>query len=133
MIVVLDTNVWISALQFAKRFGTPTRALAKAMSEDTIATCLEIEAEILRVLTEKFSWESPRARTALDLVLARAIHVRLRGTVKECRDPKDDMFLECVLRAKADLLIAGDRDLLVLGSYKGTRILTPAEYVGRVG
>jgi predicted nucleic acid-binding protein len=39
------------------------------------------------------------------------------------------MFLECAARANADLLIAGDRDLLVLGSYRGTRILTPAQYV----
>lgn len=133
MIVVLDTNVWISALQFAKHRGTPTRALEKAMSEDVIASCREIEAEILRVLTDKFSWESTRARAALDAVLARAIRVQLRGTVKECRDPNDDMFLECAMRAKADLLIAGDKDLLVLGSYKGTRILTPADYLVGVG
>ena len=46
MIVVIDTNVWISALQFAKRRGTPTLALEKAMSEDVIATCDEIDAEV---------------------------------------------------------------------------------------
>lgn len=133
MIVVLDTNVWISALQFADRRGTPTRALEKAMSEDIIATCPEIEAEILRVLTRKFLWEPNRADAALEAVLTRAIRVRLRGTVKVCRDPDDDMFLECAARANADLLIAGDRDLLVLGSYKGTRILTPAGYVSGLG
>ena len=132
MIVVLDTNVWISALQFAKRRGTPVRALEKVMSEDMIASCPEIEAEILRVLTQKFLWEMDRARAALDAVLARSIQVQLRGTVKECRDPSDDMFLECAVRANADLLIAGDQDLLVLGSYKGTRIVTPAEYVAGV-
>jgi uncharacterized protein len=130
VIVVLDTNVWISALQFAKHRGTPTRALEKAMSEDVTATCAEIEAEILRVLTKKFLWEPDRAYAALETVLARAIRVRLRGTVKECRDPDDDMFLECAARANADLLIAGDKDLLVLGSYKATRILSPAEYIG---
>ncbi len=132
MIVVLDTNVWISALQFAKRRGVPTRALEKAMSEDVIASCVEIEAEILRVPSEKFLWVPDRAHAALEAVLTRAIRVRLRGTVKECRDPNDDMFLECALRANADLLIAGDKDLLVLGSYRGTRILTPAEYVSGV-
>jgi uncharacterized protein len=132
VIVVLDTNVWISALQFAKRGGTPTRALERAMSGDTIASCLEIEAEIQRVLTEKVLWEPSRARAALEVVLARAIRVRLRGTVKECRDPNDDMFLECAARAHADLLVAGDKGLLVLGSYKGTRILTPAQYVSGV-
>ena len=129
MIVVLDTNVWISALQFVKRRRIPTRALEKAMSEDVIATCTEIEAEILRVLTEKFLWQPDRAQAALNTVLARVTRVRLRGTVKECRDPNDDMFLECAERAGANLLIAGDKDLLVLGSYKGTRILSPAEYV----
>jgi hypothetical protein len=48
VIVVLDTNVWISALQFAKHRGTPTQALAKAMSEDIIATCGEIESDFSR-------------------------------------------------------------------------------------
>jgi len=129
VIVVFDTNVWISALQFAKHNGTPTRALERAISEDIIATCSEIEKEILRVLTEKFLWEPSRADAALEATLARAVRVQLRGTVKECRDPNDDMFLECAALANADVLIAGDKDLLVLGSYKGTRILTPAEYV----
>jgi len=110
VIVVLDTNVWISALQFAKGRGIPTQAIEKAMSEDIIATCPEIKGEILRVLTEKFLWEPSRAHAALQAVLARAIRVRLRGTVKECRDPSDDMFLECAARADAELLIAGDKD-----------------------
>ncbi|MGB8538654.1 MAG: hypothetical protein WCD57_19680 [Acidobacteriaceae bacterium] len=65
MIVVIDTNVWISALQFAKGRGTPTLALEKAMSEDVIATWDEIDVEIVRVLTEKFSWEQHRATSAL--------------------------------------------------------------------
>lgn len=99
------------------------------MSEDIIATCAEIETEILRVLSEKFLWEPNRADAVLKAILARAIRVRIRGTVKQCRDPNDDMFLECAARADADLLIAGDKDLLVLGSYKRIRIVTPAEYV----
>jgi uncharacterized protein len=129
VIVVLDTNVWISALQFAQRRGTPTRAVEKAISEDVIASCSEIEAEILRVLIQKFLWEPHRAESALQELLARSIRVRLRGTVKQCRDPNDDMFLECAVRAHAGLLIAGDKDLLVLGSYRGIPIITPAEYV----
>jgi putative PIN family toxin of toxin-antitoxin system len=83
----------------------------------------------MRVLTQKFLWEPNRSHAALETVLARSIRVRLRGTVKVCRDPDDDMFLECALRANADLLIAGDKDLLVLGSYRTTRIVTPAEYI----
>jgi predicted nucleic acid-binding protein len=52
VIVVIDTNVWISALQFAKLRGTPTLALEKAMRQDVIATCDEVDAEIVRVLTK---------------------------------------------------------------------------------
>ena len=130
MIVVVDTNVWISGLQFAKRLGTPTLAIEKAMSEDVIATCDEIDAEIVRVLTEKFSWEQQRATSALQTILARGIRIRIRGTVKVCRDPHDDMFLECAVLAKADLLVAGDKDLLTLGAYKATHIVTPSDYLG---
>jgi uncharacterized protein len=129
VIVAIDTNVWISALQFAKRRGTPTLALEKAMSEDVIASCNEIDAEIVRVLTEKFSWEPHRAVSALEAILARAIRIKIRGTVKICRDPHDDMFLECAVLTKADLLVAGDKDLLTLGAYRGTRIVTPSEYL----
>ena len=63
------------------------------------------------------------------MVLARSIHVSLRGTVKKCRDPHDDKFLECAALAHADLLIAGDKDLVVLKSFAGTPIITPAEYL----
>lgn len=55
--------------------------------------------------------------------------MKIRGTVKVCRDPGDNMFLECAALAKADLLVAGDKDLLTLASYEGTRIVTPSEYV----
>jgi uncharacterized protein len=39
------------------------------------------------------------------------------------------MFLECAARAKANLLVAGDKDLLTLGAYKETRIVTPSEHL----
>ena len=129
MIVVIDTNVWIFALQFAKHRGTPTLALEQAMSGDMIATCDEIDTEIVRVLTEKFSWEQRRATSALQTILARGLRVKIRGKVKVCRDPHDDMFLECAALAKADLLVAGGKALLTLGAYKGTRIVTPSEYL----
>ena len=129
MTVVIDTSVWISALQFAKRRGAPTLALEKAMSADVIATCNEIDAEVIRVLTEKFSWEQHRARSALQAILARAARVQVHGAVKVCRDPHDDMFLECAALAKAELLISGDADLLSLGAHGATRIVTPSQYL----
>ena len=129
MIVVIDTNVWISALRFAGRRGAPTLALEKAMSEDVIASCDEIDAEIVRVLADKFAWERHRAVAELEAILARSTRVSIQGTVKVCRDPHDDMFLECAALAQAELLVSADKDLLTLGSYMETRIVTPAEDV----
>lgn len=70
-----------------------------------------------------------RAISALEAILTRGIRVKIRGTVQGRRDPYDDMFLECAKLAQADLLIAGDKDLLTLGAYKETRIITPSEYL----
>jgi putative PIN family toxin of toxin-antitoxin system len=99
------------------------------MREDIIATSVEMEAEVFRILTEKFSWHTHKATGAIRTILARSIRQQLTHTVYVCRDPKDDMFLECAALAKADYLVAGDKDLLVLDSYQGTRIITPLEYV----
>ena len=114
IIVVLDTNVWISGLQFAKLYGTPTQAIELAMSRDLLATCAEIEDELHRILPGKFRWEAARVKLTLDRIQARAIRVQLQGNVSICRDPKDNMFLECAMLANADLLVAGDKDLLGL-------------------
>lgn len=52
MIVIVDTNVWVSALHFGGVEGVPFRALSRASEIDTIATCDEMYAEIARVLEE---------------------------------------------------------------------------------
>jgi putative PIN family toxin of toxin-antitoxin system len=129
MIVVIDTNVLISALQFSRRDGAVYRTTQRAIQFDTIATCTEIDEEVARVLRESFSWPPSRIEVVLPAMLANAIRVTLRGAVKVCRDPSDDMILECAERAGADLIVSGDKDLLVLGSYKRTRIVAPAEYL----
>lgn len=46
-----------------------------------------------------------------------------------CRDPKDDMFLDCAVAGGAKYLISGDKDLLTLGSVAGVKIVTPAEFL----
>jgi uncharacterized protein len=129
MIVVVDSNVAVSGLHFASKWGIPTRALEKAVNEDTIATCGEIDFELVRVLTEKFHWTLQAARDALQRMLERSMRVTLHGTVHLCRDSSDDKFLDCAERAHADVIITGDQDLLALKSHKRTRIVTPAEYV----
>lgn len=127
MTVVLDSGIWISALQFG---GVPLLALEKALTVDRIATCKQIEEEIARVLTEKMGWEADRVAETLASCLVEAIRVPVTGEVQGiCRDSKDDMVLECAVNAHADLIVSGDKDLLAVGSYNRIRVVTAREYV----
>jgi predicted nucleic acid-binding protein len=42
----------------------------------------------------------------------------------------DNRILECVAAAQAEFLVTGDKEhLLPLGSYRGTKIVTPAQFL----
>ncbi len=50
-------------------------------------------------------------------------------TVTDCRDSKDNKYLELALAAEATNIVSSDDDLLVLNPWRGVRILLPAAYL----
>ena len=46
----------------------------------------------------------------------------------DCRDPKDDKYLELALASQADRIVSSDGDLLVLHPWRGVRIPRPADH-----
>ena len=63
-------------------------------------------------------------------VVANAGMVHPKKRLDLCRDPKDDMLLECCLTAKADLLVTGDLDVLSMSDLPfAVAIVTPADYL----
>ncbi len=52
-----------------------------------------------------------------------------REEITDCRDAKDNKFLELAVSGKADCIISGDDDLLVLDPFRGIKILKPREYL----
>jgi hypothetical protein len=73
--------------------------------------------------------DEPRRRAVMaDLGLS-AVQVELTGTVKICRDPDDDKLLEIAALGRADCLVTGDQDLLVLSQFQGIPIVTPARFL----
>ena len=129
MIVVLDTNVWVSGLQFG---GTPARAIDQALLRDQLAISEFIRNEVVRVLTRKFARDPSEINVRLNELLVQALLVGVTGEIAGvCRDPTGDAILETAWKAGADVLVAGDKDLLSLGFFKGAAIITPAEYVGK--
>jgi putative PIN family toxin of toxin-antitoxin system len=127
VIVVFDSSIWVSALHFG---GIPRHALKLGFVRDKTVVCDEIAAEVRRALTEKFAWTPTRVAHDFDRLIADAVRVSIRGTIRGvCRDPNDDMVLECAINSKADLIVTGDRDLLVLQAYRGVRIITGRQYL----
>lgn len=61
--------------------------------------------------------------------LARAESVDVFAVPAVSRDPKDDKFLATAKAAGAAYLVTEDDDLLVLGEYEGTRIVTAAAFL----
>ena len=126
-IVLCDTSLWVSAVHFR---GLPLKALRHAISHDTPLTCLELEDEIVSVLSQKFGHREPSVRAHLKIMLENAIQVTIPGSVSGiCRDPKDDFVLECASIGRADMIVTGDKDLLSLDPYGAIRIFTPRQYL----
>jgi putative PIN family toxin of toxin-antitoxin system len=127
VIVVFDSGNWISAIRYG---GVPRYAILRAVSQDTIVICDEIEAEVIRIMLRKFGVIEREVRFGMDAFLPNSVRVTLTSPFPAiCRDPKDDFLLECATLGHADLLVTGDKDLLTLESFRTTRILTPRQYL----
>ena len=71
-------------------------------------------------------------RSFLQLFIQTIQKVEIIRTVRECRDPKDDKFLELALNGKADFLVTGDEDLLSIGNFQGTVIITASDFLDHI-
>ena len=45
-----------------------------------------------------------------------------------CRDRDDDNVLAAALEAKADCIVTGDKDLLILKNFRGIKIISPSDF-----
>ena len=128
---VLDTNVLVSALIGQ---GPPKRLheLWTAGRFRLIASS-EILAEYLKVLAyPKLRGNTEEAARLVNETVMDHIQLVQPAPSKlshPCRDPDDDKFLRVALAAKADMLITGDKDLLVLSGKYSFAILTPSDSI----
>ena len=68
------------------------------------------------------------------LPYCRSVRIAARlPTLPHCRDANDQMFLELAAAGKADFLVTGDMDLLLLASDSGQRIVTAQAFLEGLG
>lgn len=77
-------------------------------------------------LKKYFPIESVNA--LLELLETIAEHFKIEPTHLISRDPKDNFLLDLIDISKAEFLVTGDKDLLVISSFKTAKILTPTEF-----
>jgi putative PIN family toxin of toxin-antitoxin system len=127
---VFDTNVIVSAALLAG--SVPRQAFNKALDEGRILISVPVLLELAEVLSRrklnKYLLEEERMRFLVAL-LKEAELVEITEAVTDCRDAKDNKFLELAVCGEADCIISGDDDLLVLSPFRGIPILTPREFL----
>ena len=125
MRIFLDTNVLAS--------GLSTRGLCAELLEGIIAnhellTCETVLQEIQRVLTDKFRLPNTLIRDYLSLLREEAQVTKAGPPPRlQFEDPDDLPILACVIAAKADFFVTGDKALLELGKIEEIPILSPRQ------
>ena len=131
--VVLDTNVLVSGLAYP---GSVPGRIVAAWRQGGLEVALSryILDELVRVLPRllRIRMTSAEIRDLADSFMFLADIVEPEGAHDvNLRDPADQPVLLTLLAAKADYLVTGDKDLLVLASQYP--ILTPSEFWTRHG
>ena len=130
MRLVFDTNVVVSAALLVG--SVPRQAFDQALDDGRILISVPVLLELAEVLSRKklnkYLLEEERMRFLVAL-LKEAELVEINEVVTECRDVKDNKFLELAVSGKADCIVSGDEDLLLLNPFRGIPVLTPREFL----
>lgn len=129
MKIVLDTNVFISAIIFG---GPPETIIRLGIDKEVeIFTSPSILAEVADVLSRKFKWDTDK----IDLTIRNLCHfcniIEPKKKVNMVDlDPSDNKILECAIESKAKFLVTGDKKHLIpIKNIEKCKILTPGDFI----
>ena len=128
MKVVIDTNIWISYLLGGLLQRIDEKILSKEIKAVVSDETLKELSEVLSRPRFKNIFTAERIKELFSLLDSYAIVVSTSQKVSACRDEKDNFLLEVALEGKADYLITGDEDLLVLNVFHNTKIVRPKDF-----
>ena len=126
MRVVFDKNVLYSALA-AKGF-------CEEVLDEAVGDCVTIWSNPLKQELESLLARrhkiGPATRVALEAYVDLCEFVEPQPLpARVCRDKSDDIVLATALAGKADVIVTGDDDLLVLKRFRGIRIVSPRQFL----
>ena len=123
----------VSAFAFG---GIPEKAIRMAFAETDIyvsPSILKEYREVSLILEDEKKLTQAQLKaliSGLAAFVTRTIVVHPRKKISICRDPADNMLLECCFESKADILISSDRDLVDIKVLPfPLKILTPRKFL----
>jgi uncharacterized protein len=133
MRVVIDTNVWLSALLWGGQPNIIIRLIE--MKQIQAISSAEILTELTDIL-QKAKLQKRLNQLKLNADEVTVVAKRLMTLVvidavliPELRDPKDQMVIATAIAGDAQIIISGDQDLLVLHPFANIAIFSPQEFL----
>ncbi len=128
MRVVFDSNIFISALVF------PGKQAEEAVNRvvggrDELVVSKQIVGEVLIVLARKFAREREELARVAVLLSELGEMVSPGRRIRILNDAADNAILECAVAGRAEAIVTGDRAMLELGAFEGTRVLSLRRYL----
>ena len=110
---VFDTNILFSATGWR---GNPFQCVERARSgQFRVFTCPELMEELAEKLETRLLFSADQVAETLADYLGFLQVIQLpKALTAVCRDPDDNMVLECALVGHAQYIVSGDKDLLDL-------------------
>lgn len=116
------------------RGGNPRRVLELALAGTVqLVSSSRLLDELGDRLLAKFDYPAPAwhaLRTEIEYV---GDLVEPQEVPAVCRDPDDDILFATAREGRADWIVSGDKDVLVLGAYCGIQIVAPARFLELIG
>lgn len=126
MRIVLDTNILISALIFP---GVSAEIFDFIVQNHEIILSEWIIKEFIRKCRDKFKIPSKTLRETLRHLRDKISIQVPEGSIPDiCRDPDDNNILWIANTVRAEIILTGDQDLLILKEFGNSQILSPREY-----
>lgn len=132
MKAILDTNVIMSGIFWSgharnilvlldeKRFEN---ICSKDIAQEYIDTAEKLKKKLNRN-------DHGTIDELIEIILMNSLFFdAVKGAGPECRDPKDQMFLDLAVTTNSKYIVSGDKDLLVLTEYPGGAIIKPKPFL----
>jgi len=129
MKIFFDTNVLISTFLSFKKGHMCYDVIDHAVETHQLYYSSFILDEFRNVLQKNFNYPEALISDYTAFITRFLSKGQTAKTAeKVCRDPKDDQVLADAVNNAIDIIVTGDKDLLVLKNYKGIKILNPKDY-----